>query len=64
MREFDKVDLAMVGIAPTDEISAVVIYLEVSEEISESEKEDIIIFVSESLNNFNKDKIEIIFSDS
>ncbi|MCL2254593.1 MAG: hypothetical protein FWC09_09130 [Lachnospiraceae bacterium] len=60
---FDKIDYVNVHIGTLDgEISSVSIFLYTNEDISESEMDEIILLVSESLDNLDKENIYIKYS--
>ncbi|MCL2719626.1 MAG: hypothetical protein FWE14_12705 [Lachnospiraceae bacterium] len=65
LRNFEKIYNAMVNFGTShNEIISVTIYLETTEEISDSEIDDIIQFVSERFKNLDNDNIAIILLPS
>ncbi len=65
LREFDKVDDAAVLITVSEssenEIQGVTVHLEMKDEISDLELENITRFVSENLGDFEQDKISVSY---
>ncbi|MCL2718003.1 MAG: hypothetical protein FWE14_04405 [Lachnospiraceae bacterium] len=65
LHRFNKVEYVMVSITASDgEISFVTVYLETSEVISESEIDDMTRFISEYLDNLDKEYIGLMYSVS